>query len=227
MITSVLWDLDGTLADTEGLHAELERGVLIDLGLLDADVDALMARPERVGLSSRDAFLGALEVVGRSELLDDAMAMLQQRLVTQVVDRAQPKQGVNRVLLDIPMRETRFAIVTSSRRSTTEELVERFGWAWRFEVLVTADDVVRRKPDPEPYLQACDQLGITPAQALAVEDSPHGIASARAAGVKCAAVVGSFQPDALGQANWVISGVGAVPGLLGILRRPAGRGRGA
>jgi beta-phosphoglucomutase-like phosphatase (HAD superfamily) len=57
-----------------------------------------------------------------------------------------------------------------------------------FDLIVTSDDCVRSKPDPEPYLLALSRLGLRAEQCLAIEDSPRGLASARAAGVPCVVV---------------------------------------
>ena len=223
---AILWDLDGTLADTEELHAVAERSVLGSLGVADELIEAAMSSPDRLGQTTRRVLLGALERAGLSHRIDEAMELFQARAAVEVIGRAQPKPGVNRLLLDIPMREVRFALVTSSRRDTAEALLERFAWTWRFELITSVDDVARPKPDPEPYRVTCERLGISPSSALAVEDSPLGIQSARAAGVRVAAVVGTFPADELRGANWIISDVGAVPSLLRLIERDlAAKGR--
>src|SRR4029079_4617516 len=67
-------------------------------------------------------------------------------------------------------------------------LLERIGLHARFEHVVNAGGDLRPKPAPDTYIEACARLGIDPADALAIEDSPHGIAAAKAAGLRCVAV---------------------------------------
>jgi HAD superfamily hydrolase (TIGR01509 family) len=80
------------------------------------------------------------------------------------------------------------AIASSSPREWVVEHLGRIGLADRFAFVVTADATLRPKPAPDTYLEACARLGVAPADALAVEDSPHGIAAAKAAGLRCVTV---------------------------------------
>jgi sugar-phosphatase len=72
------------------------------------------------------------------------------------------------------------------------------------EVLVTADDVKRGKPDPEPYARAAEALGVDPAECVVVEDAPAGIAAAKAAGMTVIAVTTTYPADALDDADVVV-----------------------
>jgi pyrophosphatase PpaX len=82
----------------------------------------------------------------------------------------------------------RLGIVTSKNRSGTERGLERVGFQGLFNVLVTADDVERPKPDPEPVLRALELLGSGADETIFVGDSPHDLAAGRRAGVSTAAV---------------------------------------
>ena len=82
-------------------------------------------------------------------------------------------------------------------------------------VLVTEQDVKRHKPDPEPYLKAAGLLGLPPRNCIAVEDSPTGLESARAAGLLCIAVPGPATADCdLSAADLGLSSLDALDGLL-------------
>jgi beta-phosphoglucomutase-like phosphatase (HAD superfamily) len=74
-----------------------------------------------------------------------------------------------------------------------------------FDVIVSADDVTRGKPDPEGYLLALEQLGVRAVDAVAIEDAPPGIAAAKAAGLRCVAVLGTVPPERLGEADEIAS----------------------
>lgn len=80
------------------------------------------------------------------------------------------------------------AIASSSPAEWVAEHLGRLGLVERFAYVVTAGGTVRAKPAPDTYLEACARLGVVPAHALAVEDSPHGIAAAKAAGLRCVTV---------------------------------------
>lgn len=75
-----------------------------------------------------------------------------------------------------------------------------------FEVLATGDEVGAHKPDPEVYLLALDRLGVTPAAAIAVEDTPHGVAAARSAGMATVAIPNAYMDAAMfGAADVVLT----------------------
>lgn len=90
----------------------------------------------------------------------------------------------------------RGAIVTSATRALLEVRLEATGFVAP-EVMVTADDISRGKPDPQPYLVAADRLGVDPSRCLVVEDAPAGLQSGRAAGAATLAVTTTSQVDEL------------------------------
>ena len=212
-VQAVLWDLDGTLVQSEQLHLDLEREILAGYGVEVSEA----AYRAFVGTSARAAFSQVLGPAGRLDVLEEALATKRRLAPDRIIQRSLPTRGVEDVLRDVPMRTHRFALVTSAERYVAEGLLERFGWTWRFEILITANDIVRPKPVPEPYRLACERLGLPPAATLAVEDAPNGIRSARAAGCRVAALPGTFEAAQLAEAHFTLSTVGAVIGLLGVL----------
>lgn len=102
----------------------------------------------------------------------------------------------------------RAAIATSATRDLALTRLARAGIP-RPAVLVTADDITRGKPDPEPYLLAAERLGVDPRDCLVVEDAPSGLASARAAGCATLAVVTTGQRHEL-DADLVVTDLSAV-----------------
>jgi HAD superfamily hydrolase (TIGR01509 family) len=98
------------------------------------------------------------------------------------------------------------AIVSGAYRREIEPVVERAGLADAVAVLVAADDVTRGKPDPEGYLRALAALadGLEPADVVAFEDTEAGIASARAAGLRCVAVRGTLPDERLAAAEAIV-----------------------
>jgi beta-phosphoglucomutase-like phosphatase (HAD superfamily) len=100
------------------------------------------------------------------------------------------------------------AICSGARRHEIEPLVDRFNVRHHFQTIVSADDVRIAKPDPEGYRKACEILSVAPHEAVTIEDSPRGIAAAKAAGVRVIAVGHSFKQDRLSEADEFIKAVG-------------------
>lgn len=93
------------------------------------------------------------------------------------------------------------AVVSGAFRAEIEPVLEAAGLDSLFRALVTADDVARGKPHPEGYLRALALVGVEAGEAVAFEDTEAGIASARAAGVRCLAVEGTMPVDRLALAD--------------------------
>lgn len=89
----------------------------------------------------------------------------------------------------------RLAICSNSIRETTELMIRSSGLYDQIEFFLSNEDVSRPKPDPEMYLTACERLGISPTEAVVVEDAPHGVEAARRAGVHVCVVSGYSEVD--------------------------------
>ena len=109
--------------------------------------------------------------------------------------------GAAALVRSIP--EGRWGVVTSGTRLLASARL-RFCGLPVPKVLVTADDVVNGKPDPEPYVKGAQQLGFEPADCLVIEDAPAGIQSARGGGFKVVGITSTYGADALGRADAVI-----------------------
>ena len=95
------------------------------------------------------------------------------------------------------------AVCSGSHRGDIEPMLEGWDVLSLLQTLVSADDVDKTKPDPAPYLLAAARLSLDPARCVAIEDSPAGIAAARAAGFRVHAVCHTFERARLGDAHQV------------------------
>lgn len=103
------------------------------------------------------------------------------------------------------------AVASGSSRETVHRGLERFGLIPILSAIVTCDEVTRNKPDPEPYLAAATLLRVDPAHCTALEDSPTGITSAKAAGIYTIAVEHSFEASALNHADEIFRSSAEIP----------------
>jgi HAD superfamily hydrolase (TIGR01509 family) len=172
---AVLFDMDGTLVDTEGLWWRATVAVAGSLGVELGPADVPYVHGRMVADVAAHLLSGAEGgdpgEVGRR--LTDAFAEL-------VGAGAEPTPGARDLLAGLAALGVPTALVTASPRSVVELVLPRLGH--RFDHVVTAEDTARGKPCPDPYLEAARRLAVDPRRCAAIEDSPTGIAAATAAG---------------------------------------------
>ncbi|MET7700185.1 HAD-IA family hydrolase [Streptomyces sp. NPDC005485] len=180
-LQAVLFDMDGTLVDTERLWWEAVDLVAAGLGrpLGEADQPEVLGRP----VEHTAAWLGRGTGAAAEAIAGELHREFAERVRTGIV----PRPGALGLLDALARDGVPTALVTASPRAVADTVLEALG-AERFAVSVTADDTEHTKPAPDPYLAACRALGVDPAGCVAVEDTGTGVASAEAAGCAVLAV---------------------------------------
>lgn len=185
MIKAILFDFDGLILDTETTEYQSWQEIYTDHGLnMDLHVWA--------------------ECIGRPKGYFDAYAYFEQQYGKKVdinrirVNRRKRNNelnaardimpGIFEYLIRGKEQGLKLAVASSSDRKWVEGHMGRLGVIDYFDLLVCKEDTTNHKPLPDPYLKALDELKIKPTEAIALEDSPNGIKSAKAAGVFCVAV---------------------------------------
>jgi len=177
-LSAVLFDMDGTLVDSEKLWTiALERVAERLGGVLSGGTRAAM-----IGQDIDDSIRMLIADVGSTAEATAVRTMLLE-VTAEVFREGMPWQpGASALLDEVRAAGMSTALVTATYRSLVEIALETLGRE-RFDVLVCGDEVQRPKPDPEPYLRAMQLLGVAAENSVAVEDSPNGSRSALAAGL--------------------------------------------
>lgn len=208
-VKAVIFDVDGVLVRSMERHAEAYAAAFAPYGVRIEPHEVF--RHEGRGSREVAVALARERGLGLTGAQLDALADHKQRVFASF--GPMPKYaGVDDLVERLRARNLRLAMVTGTKRVNVES---HFGeWLARFEAIVTADDVTRTKPHPEPYAKALEKLGLAASEVVVVENAPLGIRSAKAAGVRVVAVTTTNPPDALKGADVVIARIGELESVL-------------
>lgn len=180
---AVFFDMDGLLVDSERVWLEIETGVMARLGG--------RWTPEHqthlVGGSMESTIAYMLAVSGAAVAPELVREWMVTGMVARLTAGVSVMTGASELLDALRAERVPVALVTASLGEITDAVLKSVGRE-RFDAVVTADDVTRTKPDPEPYLTAAKLLGVEPVRCVVLEDSPNGVAAATAAGCAVVAV---------------------------------------
>jgi mannitol-1-/sugar-/sorbitol-6-/2-deoxyglucose-6-phosphatase len=198
-VDAVILDLDGLLIDTEPVWRAAESAVFAGLGIPLSERDLLDSIGQPMDVMIRgwrkrqpsDGGRGAVltEPVLTEPVLTDAEVgdRITDRVIAHIMTEGQPMPGVTAVIARFERYGLPLAIASSSPPRLIDAVCSRFGLAG-VRVRCSGVDEVQAKPAPDVYLTAARRLGVAPASCLALEDSPPGVAAAKAAGMRCIAV---------------------------------------
>ena len=185
-LEAVLFDFDGTLCNTEVENLRLVQDVLRQMGaeVPMAELEVLTGGEDRVTVPP------ILERHGVAGTIDDFERLRDECYRTYAEADLVLEPGSLELLDGLRERGAKVGLVSMTVARCILTGAARLGILNRFDAIVCGDMVSRRKPAPDPYLRAAELLGVDPARCVAVEDSPTGIASAKAAGCHVIAYTG-------------------------------------
>jgi len=204
MTKAVLWDLDGTLVDSEQYHWLAWRDSMAAVGVQLTHEQFL----KTFGLRN-DAIVPQWipeAAPERIEQIADAKEQLYRRLVRE--GGREPLPGARHWTERLAADGWLQAIASSAPRENVNVVLDVIGLASCFQAIVSAEDVTLGKPDPQVFLTAAARLGSTPARSIVVEDAPAGVEAARRAGMPCIGVRRKGSPLA---ADLAISSLADLP----------------
>jgi HAD superfamily hydrolase (TIGR01509 family) len=193
---ALLFDLDGTLTETDSLHLPTWMDVLRPYGI---EVDEEFYRERISGRSNSkivEDLLPNLSAEDGQELADAKEASFRER-----TGELEPLLGLLNFLREGQQLGLRMALVTNAPEENVEAILLALELREFFDEVVLSDEVGTVKPDPAPYKAALDKLDVAPEEALAFEDSTSGIASAVGAGLPTVGIASTQAPETLKDAG--------------------------
>ena len=181
MLKAVIFDVDGTLLDTERIYMQAWKAAAAEMGYVMPDSVLQKTR----AVNTKDAARIFETEIGNG-FSYTKIRPIRVRIAEEIIARESPilKAGVLELLDYLDEKEILLAVASSTNTQTTKEHLASSGIADRFAVTVGGDMIVNGKPHPDIFLKAAELLGVAPEDCIVVEDSPAGIRAGHAAGMK-------------------------------------------
>jgi beta-phosphoglucomutase len=216
-IDAIIFDFDGVIADSERLHMRAFQQTLGGIGLEMTDSEYYA---DLLGWTDRqifEHFVGDADAPRVDSLMRDKSCRYDELCAKDEILYPDAASAIRRLA-----SSRLLAVASGALTHEIHRTLERAGLLGCFRTLVGAEAVTQGKPAPAPYLEAARRLGVPPARCVAIEDSPWGLQSARAAGMWGIGVTNTYGPDRLTDADVVVTSLDEIDdGLLARFRRDA------
>jgi HAD superfamily hydrolase (TIGR01509 family) len=196
MLVAILFDLDGTLVNTDPLHFKIWQDLLQDFGL---NIDENFYKTRISGGLNPIIVKDILPHLSAAENLQ--FCEYKEAVFREQASTLKRLNGLDKILNWTEKKGLKRALVTNAPRQNVEFMLSALDLTETFEPMILAEDVGVAKPDPAPYLQALKLLKINPEQALVFEDSPTGIRAAVGAGILTIGIASTQEPEVLLEAG--------------------------
>lgn len=192
MLAAILFDLDGTIVNTDPIHYQAWQDMLLKYGI---EIDETFYKSRISGRLNPEIVKDILPQLSPAE--GAKFADEKEDLFRQKAPNLKPMPGLSELLAWTETHHLKRALVSNAPRLNVEFMLEVLGIKEAFDVVVLAEDCIAGKPDPAPYEVALQKLAITAEQAIALEDSPSGIRSGVSAGIRTVGIASTHDPHVL------------------------------
>lgn len=196
MLQAVIFDMDGVIIDSHPVHRLAWQKFLLTLGkdVSPKDLDCILEGWRREDILRH--FLGDLT---ESQLRE--YGNRKDEFFHQVDIPVKPVAGLREFLDHLELHGVRKGVATSASERRTRFTLDRLHLTRHFAAIITANDVLKGKPDPTIYRRVADQMDVAPPEAVVIEDSVAGVKAAKAAGMQCLGMASNSRCDTLREAG--------------------------
>jgi HAD superfamily hydrolase (TIGR01509 family) len=199
-LEAVLFDMDGVIVDSEPLWSKAEEQLLARRNLRYSP----QLKTVMMGLGSSEAVGFLIKHYDLKESVSDVVAERNQLIADLFRQFLRPIPHALRLVRSVQAAEMKTGLVSSSPKKLVNLALSRLNITELFDLILSGDQVARGKPAPDIYLTAARELGMNHENCLVIEDAPHGVAAAKAAGMCCLAISTSVSESELGEADKVV-----------------------
>ncbi|MDZ8241346.1 MAG: HAD-IA family hydrolase [Nostoc sp. ChiQUE01a] len=192
MLAAILFDLDGTIVNSDPIHYRAWKEMLLNFGI---EIDETFYKSKISGRLNPEIvqdILPQLSLAEREKFADEKEALFR-----RLASNLEPLSGFSELLAWTDTHQLKRALVTNAPRLNAEYMLEVLGIKEAFHTIVLADDCIAGKPDPAPYQVALNKLEIQAEEAIALEDSPSGIRAAIGANIRTIGIASTHNPQLL------------------------------
>ncbi|MGW8223944.1 MAG: HAD family hydrolase [Syntrophobacteria bacterium] len=199
-LEAVLFDMDGVIIDSEPLWSKAEQELLARRNIpYSPQLKAVM-----MGLDSSEAVGFLIQHYDLKESLSDVVEERNQLIAGLFRQFLRPMPHALQLVRSVHAAEIKTGLASSSPQELVALALGRLNITGLFDFILSGDQVARGKPAPDIYLTAARELGVSHENCLVIEDAPHGVAAAKAAGMCCLAISTSASEPALAAADRVV-----------------------
>jgi len=216
MLKAIIFDCDGVIADTEPIHMAAFGRILVEEGVPPLTEDDYFAH--YLALDDRGCFTRAFSERGASLTPDQLKVLITRKAgyVEQAMASGLQLLPGAEQFIRVAAERYPLAVASGALRAEIETILDHGGLSDCFRAIVSAEDVNRSKPYPDPFIKALELLnlpaaaGIQPPECLVIEDSIHGVRAAHQAAMRCLAVTNSYPKEKLSEAALVVESLAGV-----------------
>lgn len=191
---AILFDMDGVLIDSEPVH---EKAIVALSGELGEEITDHQILFSFKGAPEKSMAERLIEMYPQQTLTAEQIVQRKVDLYAQLFSHVTLIPGAKEFVEKSHAAGRKHGLTTSASRSTQELTFDTFGFAPFFDAIITGEDIVKGKPDPEPYLITAARLGLKPEECIVIEDSINGVRSGKAAGCTTIALTTTFPVEDL------------------------------